>query len=455
MWGVITFILFSFRLLRIKTFYWYLILLLLVGQLLFLKYSQFCWIKYYKYFFQLDNLNFVFILLRVAVLILIVVLKKKKNYKFCFYLLVFILIMFFRRKNIFYLYFFFELRLVPILFIIVQWGLKPERLNAGFYMAIYTLLGSLPLLIGVMILYKVDKESVFIKFLNGQFSLSIYSFKAVKRGLRLLDRAMFIMDSYWFLMLMSFGFLIKLPLFGLHLWLTKAHVEATTEGSMILARVLLKLGVFGILRVSELFLIKRLQLSYILVWAALSLIVVSLICFRNIDLKLLVAYSSVVHMGVLVLVFYRKLKLRNIRCLIVSVAHGVTSSLLFYIVGKIYLLRGSRRLTIKKALSVLRPLLIYLWVGALMYKMNFPPSIKFFGEIYSFLFVIKLKRWLIWLVLLTVFFGGLFKIYVFMGLRHGKRRQKTTIKLNRVFFYLIILIHLVLNATIISWWVWF
>jgi len=226
-------------------------------------------------------------------------------------------------------------------------------------MAIYTLLGSLPLLVGVVILYKVDKETAFIKFLKGQFTFSIYGKRAIESCLLGMYGFMFYVDSYWFLALISLGFLIKLPLFGLHLWLTKAHVEATTEGSMILARILLKLGVFGMIRVSELYLVKSFQLRFLLVWAAFSLLVVSLICFRKIDLKLLVAYSSVVHMGVLVLVFYRRIQLRKRRCLIVSVAHGITSSLLFYMVGKIYLFRGSRRLTIKKGIRVVRPIIIY------------------------------------------------------------------------------------------------
>jgi len=84
-----------------------------------------------------------------------------------------------------------------------------------------------------------------------------------------------------------------------------------------------------------------------------------------------------------------------------------------------------------------------------MYNMKFPPSIKFFGEIFSFLFIKNLKSWLIWLVLLTVFLGGLFKIYAFMALRHGKRRQNYKKKLKNLFYIFIIILHLAIKGIVI------
>nr|YP_009050184.1 NADH dehydrogenase subunit 4 [Megabalanus ajax]AGZ19745.1 NADH dehydrogenase subunit 4 [Megabalanus ajax] len=279
-----------------------------------------------------DILSWFMILLTIWIILLMLLSShdyKVSNYyyqKFCFILILMLTLLFFTfsTTDLFSFYIFFEGSLIPIYLLIMGWGYQPERLQAGIYLLLYTIFASLPLLISIF----------FTSKLVGGFSFSLLN--------QMFDTPFWI--SFWFFFSI-FAFLVKLPAFYVHLWLPKAHVEAPVSGSMMLAGVLLKLGCYGMMRFMGFFQGKVVFFSSLLVsLGLLGGLAVSLICLRQVDLKALIAYSSVSHMGLA----SRGLGSWGLwgfsSCLYTCVAHGLCSSGLFFLSGVIYERSSSRSL---------------------------------------------------------------------------------------------------------------
>lgn len=172
-------------------------------------------------------------------------------------------------------YLFFESSLIPTLFLILGWGYQPERLQAGIYLLFYTLLASLPILVAIFYIYNTISTINFYLMINRGFDYELLYLGLI------------------------FAFLVKMPIFLVHLWLPKAHVEAPVAGSIILAGILLKLGGYGLLRVFSVLQSVGIKFNYIFISIRLiGGVLVRLVCLRQVDLKALIAYSSVAHMGI-------------------------------------------------------------------------------------------------------------------------------------------------------------
>nr|UYA96514.1 NADH dehydrogenase subunit 4 [Janus sp. 1 GYN-2022d] len=400
------FMIFMIPLCFLKNLYWVVQNLMFLMSLLFMFMGSYSyqW-ENLSYFLGCDLFSFGLILLSFWICSLMMLASEsviRFNYYYNFFIFIILLLLFmlyctFSSMNLFLFYLFFEASLIPTLFLILGWGYQPERLQAGLYLLFYTLLVSLPLLVGIFFIYLMNNSLYMPLFEN--FS------------------CLFML----FYMSMIMAFLVKMPMFLVHLWLPKAHVEAPVSGSMILAGIMLKLGGYGLLRVFGMLLYMGKTFNFI--WISISLLggcIVSLMCLRQIDLKSLIAYSSVSHMGV---VLGGLMTLSYWGCsgsYSLMIAHGLCSSGLFCLANISYERLGSRSLLINKGLINFMPSMALWWFLLSSSNMAAPPSLNLLGEI---ILLNSLISWS-WLTMLTLsflsFFSAAYTLYMYSYSQHGK-----------------------------------
>nr|YP_010834389.1 NADH dehydrogenase subunit 4 [Luperomorpha xanthodera]WFQ81658.1 NADH dehydrogenase subunit 4 [Luperomorpha xanthodera] len=355
-----------------------------------------------SYILGMDILSYSLILLSFWICSLMILasvkLYKINNYYNLFNLMI-IMLMFslyltFSSLNLFVFYLFFEISLIPTLILIIGWGYQPERLEAGMYLLFYTLLMSLPMMI--MIFYLNDNFMLIFIFMDYNLS-SIFMFICV-----------------------NMVFFVKIPMFFLHLWLPKAHVEAPVSGSMILAGIMLKLGGYGLIRFMSLF--KYFLLSSNLFLISFSLLggfLVSLICIRQSDMKSLIAYSSVSHMslvlgGILTMNYWGLWG-----SLLMMLAHGLCSSGLFCLANIFYERLNSRSLYLNKGMLNIMPNLSLWWFLLISSNMAAPPSLNLVSEIILINSLVGFNYFTMLFLSLMSFFSAVYSLFLYSYTQHG------------------------------------
>nr|AGG69260.1 NADH dehydrogenase subunit 4 [Nannoperca australis] len=312
------------------------------------------------------------------------------------------LILAFGATEILMFYVMFEATLIPTLILITRWGNQTERLNAGTYFLFYTLAGSLPLLVALLLLQ------------NNMGTLSLLTLQ-YSNPLPLLTNA----DKLWWAGCLL-AFLVKMPLYGVHLWLPKAHVEAPVAGSMILAAVLLKLGGYGMMRMMIMLEPLTKELSYpFIVFALWGVIMTGSICLRQTDLKSLIAYSSVSHMGLVIGGILIQTPWGFTGALILMVAHGLTSSALFCLANTNYERTHSRTMVLARGLQMALPLMTSWWFIASLANLALPPFPNLMGEL---MIITSLFSWSWWTIALTgtgTLITAGYSLYMFLMTQRG------------------------------------
>jgi proton-translocating NADH-quinone oxidoreductase chain M len=284
-----------------------------------------------------------------------------KEYLIAFLVMETLLIIVFSIMDLLLFYVFFESVLIPMFLIVGIWGSRERKIRAAYLLFLYTLVGSVLMLLAILLIYSIAGTTTYTNLLTIQFDESLQKF-------------------LWLAFFASFA--VKVPMVPVHIWLPEAHVEAPTAGSVILAGVLLKLGSYGLIRFSmPLFPAATIYFTpLVYTMAAIAVIYTSLTAIRQSDMKRIIAYASVAHMNV-ILVGMFALNMQGLEgAMIQMLSHGLVSSALFLCVGVLYDRHHSRMVKYYSGVAHTMPIFAILFMFMTMANIALPCTSSFVGE---------------------------------------------------------------------------
>ncbi len=356
-----------------------------------------------NYLVGIDGISlFLVIMTTFMTMIAVIGLTEKRNLKHMIITVLFLemtMVGVFLALDAIIFYMFWELSLVPMLYIVGAWG-GQLRIYAAIKFFLYTFIGSLVMLVGMLYLGYVYFQT------TGNWSFSI------------LDWNMLILPfdmQTWLFIAFFCGFAIKVPMFPFHTWLPYAHGQAPTIGSVILAAVLLKMGTYGFVRFSlPLFPDASVYFTYPM--AALALIAIvytAMVAYAQEDMKQVIAYSSVSHMGVIILGIFA-LNVEGIGgSIFLMISHGIVSGALFMLVGVIYDRRHTKMIKDFGGLASVMPKYATIFGIMLMASVGLPLTIGFVGEFLSLLGFFKVSPILTIIAGLTIILGAVYMLVMY------------------------------------------
>nr|AGN71098.1 NADH dehydrogenase subunit 4 [Ceratophrys ornata] len=302
----------------------------------------------------------------------------------------------FMADNMILFFIMFESTMIPTLIIITRWGAQKERMLAGIYLLFYTLFGSMALLTALLFFHETF----------GTLSISLI------KEMYMDYPPSSCMLAWWAACLIAF--LVKMPLYGVHLWLPKAHVEAPIAGSMILAGTLLKLGGYGILRAGVMVNDSFLQVtSPLIIFSMFGVLLSAILCSRQTDLKSLIAFSSVSHMGLVIAASMIKTEWSIAGSMILMISHGLISSALFCLANTSYERTNTRTLILLQGSQIMLPLTAAWWLLAALLNMALPPSPNFIGEMSILTSLFQWSNLTLLITGLSIIFTTSYSLYLF------------------------------------------
>jgi proton-translocating NADH-quinone oxidoreductase chain M len=366
------------------------------------------------------NLNFVlgvdgislFFLLLTTLLIPLCILvswnsigSNLKEFLIAFLFLDFFLIGVFCILDLLLFYIFFESVLIPMFLIIGIWGSRDRKILAAYYFFLYTLLGSVVMLLSVLYIYYQVGTTDYEVLLTFSFS------ELEQRFL-------------WFSFFLAFA--SKVPMLPVHLWLPEAHVEAPTAGSVILAGILLKLGTYGFIRYSLPLFPKASFFFTPLVYtiAVVGIIYTSFTAIRQTDFKRIIAYTSIAHMNLVILGIFSFNTLGIEGAILQSLSHGFVASALFLVIGVVYDRYRTRIVQYYGGLASVMPIYITIFLFFTMANISFPGTSSFVGEFLILAGSFKVNTSITFLGATGVIIGGAYSLWLFNRIAFGNLKTQ-------------------------------
>ncbi|MCS6804284.1 MAG: NADH-quinone oxidoreductase subunit M [Acidobacteriota bacterium] len=318
--------------------------------------------------------------------------------------------------DMFLFYLFWEVMLVPMYFLIGVWG-GEQRIYAAIKFIIYTMAGSVLMLVAMLALYYLNGQA------TGQYTFDLVQItKNLQQGVLTLDPQV----QMWLFLGFAIAFMIKVPLFPLHTWLPDAHVEAPTAGSIMLAGVLLKMGTYGLLRFN-LPMFPQATAEWttpICILAVIGIIYGALVAMVQPDMKKLVAYSSVSHMGFVVLGTFAQTEQALHGAIFQMLSHGVATGALFLLVGIIYDRRHTRLIADFGGIANVMPVYTGMFGIIMLASVGLPMLSGFVGEflvlVGTYTSKIAYARWFTVLAALGVILSAVYLLWLFQRVFMGE-----------------------------------
>nr|YP_009490388.1 NADH dehydrogenase subunit 4 [Gracilaria spinulosa]AWH62530.1 NADH dehydrogenase subunit 4 [Gracilaria spinulosa] len=363
------------------------------------------------YTIGIDGISLFFILLTTLLTIFCILVSWGsiqnliKEYLICFLLLEFFLIQVFCVLDLLWFYIFFESVLIPMFLIVGVWGSRERKIRAAYQFFLYTLVGSLLMLLALLTIY-------FEVGTTDLQTLWYYNFTEFKQII------------FWLAFFSSFA--VKIPMIPFHIWLPEAHAEAPTAGSVILAGVLLKMGGYGFLRFS-IPMFPEASIYFTPLVFTLSIIAIlyaSLTTLRQVDLKKIIAYSSVAHMGFVTIGIF-SLNLQGIEgSILLMLSHGLVSSALFLCVGVLYDRYKTRILKYYGGLMQVMPIFGIFFLFFTFANLGFPGTSSFIGELLVLVGIFQINRILTFFAAIGMVLGAAYSIWLFNRVNFGVLRTQ-------------------------------
>jgi len=357
-----------------------------------------------SYSIGVDGISLLFIFLSCLLIFISFIfvwpIYKIENYDGILLMLLICLVASFLTLDLLFFYIFFEAILIPMFLLIGLFGSRERKIRAAYLLMFYTLFGSLFFLLGILYLYFVIGVTGFeyLELVNLNYQEQIY---------------------LWIAFFLSFAF--KIPLFPFHIWLPEAHVEAPTVGSVILAGILLKLGVYGFIRFSLVFFMDAsfYFLPLIALLSILGALYGSFVAIRQTDLKRIIAYSSVAHMNLVLLGLCSFTYIGISGALIQSLSHGFVASALFFLIGILYNRYHSRLLHYYSGLVHMMPLYVFFFFFFTFANIAMPLTSSFVGEFLLLNGIFESSAFLCFLSALGVIICGSYSLWLYNRMSFG------------------------------------